>query len=58
MDAFTEIYNKTAAPFIWTNSKVHPRRVKGRRLSDLVELTIGAVADDGVSITVFSSPPM
>jgi hypothetical protein len=35
IDAFIETYNKTAAPFVWTKSKVHQRRVKGRRLSDL-----------------------
>jgi len=35
IDAFIETYNKTAEPFIWTKSKVHQRRVKGRRLSDL-----------------------
>ena len=34
IDAFIETYNKTAEPFIWTKSKVHQRRVKGRRLSD------------------------
>jgi transposase len=35
IDAFIETYNKTAEPFAWTKSKVHQRRVKGRRLSDL-----------------------
>ena len=35
IDAFIETYNKTAEPFIWTKSKVHQRRVKGCRLSDL-----------------------
>jgi transposase len=34
IDDFIETYNKTAEPFIWTKSKVHQRRVKGRRLSD------------------------
>jgi transposase len=33
--AFIETYNETAEPFVWTKSKVHQRRVKGRRLSDL-----------------------
>jgi hypothetical protein len=33
--AFTEAYNETAEPFVWTKSKVHQRRVKGRRLSEL-----------------------
>ena len=28
-------YNENAEPFVWTKSKVHQRRVKGRRLSDL-----------------------
>jgi len=35
IDAFIERYNKDAEPFVWTKSKVHQRRVKGRRLSDL-----------------------
>jgi transposase len=35
INAFIETYNKTAEPFVWTKSKVHQRRVKGRRLSDL-----------------------
>lgn len=35
IDAFIRYYNETAEPFIWTKSKVHQRRVKGRRLSDL-----------------------
>jgi len=33
--AFIETYNADAEPFVWTKSKVHQRRVKGRRLSDL-----------------------
>lgn len=35
MDAFIETYNIDAEPFVWTKSKVHQRRVKGRRLRDL-----------------------
>ena len=35
IDAFIERYNEDAEPFVWTKSKVHQRRVKGRRLSDL-----------------------
>lgn len=35
IDAFIADYNKTAEPFVWTKSKVHQRRVKGRRLSEL-----------------------
>ena len=35
IDAFIETYNENAEPFEWTKSKVHQRRVKGRRLSDL-----------------------
>ena len=35
IDAFIDTYNNTAEPFVWTKSKVHQRRVKGRRLSDL-----------------------
>ena len=27
--------NEHAQPFVWTKSKVHQRRVKGRRLGDL-----------------------
>src|SRR5438552_5822069 len=33
IDAFIERYNENAEPFVWTKSKVHQRRVKGRRLS-------------------------
>jgi len=35
IDAFIDSYNERAEPFVWTKSKVHQRRVKGRRLSDL-----------------------
>jgi len=35
IDAYIADYNETAEPFVWTKSKVHQRRVKGRRLSDL-----------------------
>jgi hypothetical protein len=35
IDAFIQSYNDNAEPFVWTKSKVHQRRVKGRRLSDL-----------------------
>ena len=35
IDAFIEAYNEDAEPFVWTKSKVHQRRVKGRRLRDL-----------------------
>lgn len=35
IDAFIETYNEDAEPFVWTKSKVHQRRVKGRCLSDL-----------------------
>jgi len=35
IDAFIDTYNEDAEPFAWTKSKVHQRRVKGRRLSDL-----------------------
>ena len=35
IDAFIESYNEDAEPFVWTKSKVHQRRVSGRRLSDL-----------------------
>ena len=35
INAFIENYNEDAEPFVWTKSKVHQRRVKGRRLSDL-----------------------
>src|SRR6478609_6830767 len=32
---FIESYDEDAEPFVWTKSKVHQRRVKGRRISDL-----------------------
>jgi transposase len=35
IDAFIDTYNEDAEPFAWTKSKVHQRRVKGRRISDL-----------------------
>jgi transposase len=35
IDAFIESYNEDAEPFAWTKSKVHQRRVKGRRISEL-----------------------
>ena len=35
IDAFIKNHNENAEPFLWTKSKVHQRRVKGRRLSDL-----------------------
>jgi hypothetical protein len=35
IDAFIENYNTNAKPFVWTKSKVHQRRVKGRRISEL-----------------------
>jgi transposase len=35
IDAFIENYNTNAQPFVWTKSKVHQRRVKGRRISEL-----------------------
>jgi transposase len=35
IDAYIAEHNDTAEPFVWTKSKVHQRRVKGRRLSEL-----------------------
>jgi transposase len=35
IDAFIEAYNHNAKPFAWTKAKVHQRRVKGRRISEL-----------------------
>jgi hypothetical protein len=35
IDAFIANYNENAAPFIWTKSKVHQRRFKDRRISQL-----------------------
>jgi transposase len=35
IDAFIESYNHNAKPFVWTKAKVHQRRVKGRRISEL-----------------------
>jgi hypothetical protein len=35
IDAFIETYNEDAEPFAWTKCKVHQRRVKGQRISDL-----------------------
>jgi hypothetical protein len=32
---FIESYNQNAKPFVWTKAKVHQRRVKGRRISEL-----------------------
>jgi hypothetical protein len=36
IDAFIEAYNEDAKPFVWTKAKVHQRRVKGRRISELL----------------------
>lgn len=35
IDAFIEAYNENAKPFVWTKNKVHQRRVKNRRISQL-----------------------
>jgi transposase len=35
IDAFIKSYNQNAKPFVWTKAKVHQRRVKGRRISEL-----------------------
>ena len=35
IDAFIEAYNENAKPFVWTKAKVHQRRVKNRRISEL-----------------------
>ncbi len=35
IDAFIAAYNQTSTPFVWTKAKVHQRRVKGRRISEL-----------------------
>src|SRR5947209_8916155 len=35
IDASIESYNANARPFVWTKAKVHQRRVKGRRISEL-----------------------
>lgn len=35
IDAFIQAYNETAKPFVWTKTKVHQRRVKERRISQL-----------------------
>ena len=35
IDAFIAAYNETAAPFAWTKKKVHQRRFKNRRITQL-----------------------
>ena len=35
IDAFIDSYNENAKPFVWTKAKVHQRRLKGRRISEL-----------------------
>jgi len=35
IDAFIQVYNHNAKPFVWTKAKVHQRRVKNRRISEL-----------------------
>jgi hypothetical protein len=35
IDAFIAAYNEGAEPFVWTKAKVHQRRIKGQRISDL-----------------------
>jgi hypothetical protein len=35
IDAFIAAYNETAEPFAWTKKKVHQRRLKNRRITQL-----------------------
>jgi hypothetical protein len=35
IDAFIAAYNETAEPFAWTKKKVHQRRFKNRRITQL-----------------------
>jgi transposase len=35
IDAFIATYNETATPFAWTKNKVHQRRFKNRRITQL-----------------------
>src|SRR6202158_3419608 len=35
IDAFIAAYNETAEPFVWTKKKVHQRRFKNRRITQL-----------------------
>ena len=35
IDAFIKAYNETAEPFAWTKKKVHQRRFKNRRITQL-----------------------
>ena len=35
MDDFITAYNRNPKPFVWTKAKVHQKRVKGRRVSEL-----------------------
>ncbi len=35
IDAFIKAYNENAKPFVWTKTKVHQRRIKERRISQL-----------------------
>ena len=35
IDDFIDAYNTNSKPFAWTKTKVHQRRVKGRRISEL-----------------------
>jgi transposase len=35
IDAFIDSYNEQATPFVWTKAKVHQRRFKDRRISQL-----------------------
>ena len=35
IDAFIAVYNETAEPFVWTKKKVHQRRFKNRRITQL-----------------------
>lgn len=35
IDAFIEAYNHNPTPFVWTKAKVHQRRFKNRRISEL-----------------------
>ena len=35
IDAFITAYHETAEPFFWTKNKVHQRRFKNRRITQL-----------------------
>src|SRR3989449_8527792 len=51
IDAFIAAYNETAQPFAWTKKKVYQRRVKNRRINQILFRVLGAFTKPRRGIT-------